>query len=63
MLFRSDNYALCAAVVRGDVNIVKMLLNVGADVNVRDNYAICYAARNGNWRMLEVLLEAWKNKE
>lgn len=53
--------ALIKAIFRKDINIVKLLLAAGADVNLQnaDGYtALAYASMDGNLGMVELFLEA-----
>lgn len=47
----------CAA-ENGHLEIVKLLLEAGADVHAEDNYALRWAATNGHTEIVRLLLEA-----
>lgn len=53
-----DNYAIRAAAARGYADIVKLLLENGADCTDDDNYAIQIASEKGHTEIVKLLLEA-----
>ncbi|CAN7141120.1 unnamed protein product [Brassica rapa subsp. narinosa] len=58
--FKTDVTALFLAVNFGNVALVKMLLNIGADVNQKlvRGFATTVAVREGHFEVLEILLKA-----
>ncbi|KAH0860885.1 hypothetical protein HID58_089146 [Brassica napus] len=58
--FKTDVTALFLAVSFGNVAFVKMLLNIGADVNQKlvRGFATTVAVREGHFEVLEILLKA-----
>ncbi|PIM99345.1 26S proteasome regulatory complex, subunit PSMD10 [Handroanthus impetiginosus] len=58
--FRSDVTALFVAVTNGNLALVRKLLSVGADVNLRlfKGFATTAAVREGHLEILEILLKA-----
>ncbi len=59
--FRYDRMALSFACDRGNVAIVKLLLEAGADVNARDSFyqadAMVWAVNKGHVEIIQLLLE------
>ncbi len=53
-----DYYPICYAAEKGYSEIVKLLIEAGADVTANNNYAIKKAAANGYIEVVELLIEA-----
>ncbi|KAF3926119.1 Ankyrin-1 [Orbilia brochopaga] len=53
--------ALTAAAYDGTINIIKMLLDHGADVNSPDGWALQTAAAQGHYQVVELLLQRGAN--
>ncbi|KAJ4245039.1 hypothetical protein NW762_014247 [Fusarium torreyae] len=53
--------ALTAAAFDGTINIIKMLLDAGADVNSADGWALQTAAEQGHTEVVNILLERGAN--
>ena len=53
-----DNYAIIYASAYGHTEVVKLLLEAGADVTFEDNYAIEWASVNGHTEIVKLLIEA-----
>ena len=53
-----NNYAIQYASANGNTEIVKLLIEAGADVTADGNYAIRWASRNGHEEIVKLLIEA-----
>jgi hypothetical protein len=53
----ANDYALCWAVAKGRLNVVKYLVKAGVNIHTANDYALCLAAFNGHLSVVKYLVE------